>query len=86
MLYRGWAAALAANPEMPLDELEGQAYSRLRSSDDFREGVAAFHAKRKPNFGGSRGRPRFLKKTNSPSPGSGDPRRTAKLRSVASCS
>ena len=34
-------------------ELEGQAYSRLRSSDDFREGVEAFHAKRKPNFRGS---------------------------------
>ena len=31
-------------------ELEGQAYSRLRSSDDFREGVEAFHAKRKPSF------------------------------------
>ena len=34
-------------------ELEGQAYGRLRSSDDFREGVEAFHAKRKPNFRGS---------------------------------
>ncbi len=34
-------------------ELEGQAYSRLRSSDDFREGVEAFQAKRKPNFRGS---------------------------------
>ncbi len=34
-------------------ELEGQAYSRLRSSDDFREGVEAFHAKRKPNYRGS---------------------------------
>ncbi len=33
-------------------ELEGHAYSRLRSSDDFREGVTAFHAKRKPTFGG----------------------------------
>jgi 2-oxoglutaroyl-CoA hydrolase len=27
-------------------ELEGHCYSRLRSSDDFREGVAAFHGKR----------------------------------------
>ncbi len=34
-------------------ELEGHAYSRLRSSDDFREGVTAFHAKRKAEFKGS---------------------------------
>lgn len=33
-------------------ELEGHAYSRLRSSEDFREGVTAFHAKRKPSFQG----------------------------------
>lgn len=33
-------------------ELEGHCYSRLRSSEDFREGVEAFHAKRKPVFVG----------------------------------
>lgn len=33
-------------------ELEGHCYSRLRSSEDFREGVEAFHGKRRPNFSG----------------------------------
>ncbi len=34
-------------------ELEGHCYSRLRSSNDFREGVEAFHAKRKADFKGN---------------------------------
>jgi 2-oxoglutaroyl-CoA hydrolase len=34
-------------------ELEGHCYSRLRQSDDFREGVEAFHGKRGAKFKGS---------------------------------
>jgi 2-oxoglutaroyl-CoA hydrolase len=34
-------------------ELEGHCYSRLRTSEDFREGVEAFHAKRPAKFQGT---------------------------------
>lgn len=34
-------------------EMEGHCYSRLRTSDDFKEGVEAFHAKRPAKFTGT---------------------------------
>lgn len=47
---------LNASQDAPLHvgiELEGQAFGRLRSSDDFREGAASFHEKREPRFKGT---------------------------------
>ncbi len=47
---------LNATQDAPLHiaiDLEGEAYGRLRSSDDFREGVDSFVEKRKPNYSGS---------------------------------
>lgn len=44
------------NENAPLSvaiEMEGHCYSRLRGSNDFREGVEAFHAKRKADFRGN---------------------------------
>nr|WP_067286952.1 enoyl-CoA hydratase/isomerase family protein [Marinobacterium profundum] len=44
------------NEDAPLAvaiEMEGHCYSRLRSSNDFREGVEAFHGKRKAVFCGN---------------------------------
>jgi 2-oxoglutaroyl-CoA hydrolase len=33
-------------------EVEGHAYEKLREGPDYKEGIAAFNEKRKPNFGG----------------------------------
>jgi 2-oxoglutaroyl-CoA hydrolase len=41
------------DPAPLLSEREGQCYGRLRSSDDFREDVEAFHQKRRPKFRGT---------------------------------
>ena len=46
---------LTAAQDAPLHvgiKMEGEAYGRLRSSNDFREGVESFNAKRKPKFRG----------------------------------
>jgi len=34
-------------------EVEGHAYEKLRESSDYKEGIAAFTEKRKPNFSGT---------------------------------
>ena len=49
-------SVLNATQDAPLHvaiELEGEAYGRLRSSADFKEGVESFVEKRKPNYTGS---------------------------------
>ena len=56
LAQRTLKGVLNAAQDSPLHvaiELEGQAYGRLRSSDDFREGVESFYAKRKPTFKGT---------------------------------
>ena len=56
LAQRTLKGVLNAAQDAPLHvaiEIEGQAYGRLRSSDDFREGVDSFHAKRKAVFKGT---------------------------------
>ena len=56
LAQRTLKGVLNAAQDAPLHiaiELEGQAYGRLRSSDDFREGVESFYDKRKPTFRGT---------------------------------
>ena len=56
LAQRTLKGVLNAAQDAPLHvaiELEGQAYGRLRSSDDFREGVDSFYDKRKPTFRGT---------------------------------
>jgi hypothetical protein len=48
---RGCVGRIITKPIVPI-ELESQRYGRLRSSEDFREGVEAFGAKRNLSFRG----------------------------------
>jgi len=41
---------LAKSDQRNAIELEGHCYNRLRLSEDFKEGVEAFNAKRPPKF------------------------------------
>ena len=56
LAQRAVKTVLNASQDAPLHvaiELEGEAYGRLRSSNDFKEGVQSFVEKRKPNYTGS---------------------------------
>ena len=56
LAQRTLKGVLNATQDAPLHvaiELEGQAYGRLRSSDDFQEGVESFYSKRKSAFKGT---------------------------------
>ena len=53
LAQRAIKTVLNTSQDAPLHvaiELEGETYGRLRSSDDFNEGVKSFVEKRKPNF------------------------------------
>ena len=56
LAQRAVKTVLNASQDAPLHvaiELEGETYGRLRSSNDFKEGVQSFVEKRKPNYTGS---------------------------------
>ena len=56
LAQRTLKGVLNAAQDAPLHvaiELEGEAYGRLRSSDDFKEGVESFYERRKADFKGS---------------------------------
>ena len=56
LAQRAVKTVLNTSQDAPLHvaiELEGETYGRLRSSNDFKEGVQSFVEKRKPNYTGS---------------------------------